>query len=263
MPPSGSSALVSVVVPVYNGETYIGEAIDSILRQGNAPIEIVVVDDGSTDRSAAIAREAGVDVRVISQPHRGLPAARNHGLLEARGTYVGFLDCDDVWTEHKLAVQLEILGRHLEIAVVLGHTRRMWTSPCSDGVSVETRLDDPVLALNLGAALIRRSVFDVVGRFDEAITHSHDWDWFMRARELEVVLVVHDEVTVLYRRHGGNMTNQWPESMTSFAQMIQKSIARRRSQGPATSLPPLLRLDEYLGRRRTRTPGGSLPSSAP
>jgi len=251
------AGLVSVIVPVHNGEKYLLEALDSIRRQGHAAIEIIVVDDGSTDRSAAIARDAGAVVRLLSQPQRGLPAARNHGLLEARGEYIGFLDCDDVWTEQKLALQLGILGAHPDIAVILGHTRQMWRSPSVDGAAGETRLSDAVLALNLGAALIRRSAFELVGRFDEAISHSHDWDWFMSARELEVVLVVHDAVTVLYRRHGGNMTNQWSASMTSFAQMIQKSIARRRSHGPAGSLPPLPTLDDYLRRGRQRTARGA------
>jgi glycosyltransferase involved in cell wall biosynthesis len=248
MAPPPSAALVSVVMPVYNGERYLGEALASVRAQGHAAVEIVVVDDGSTDRSVAIAREAGPGVRLVPQPHGGLPTARSRGVQEARGAYVGFLDCDDVWTGDRLAVQLGILEGHPEVGIVLGHTRRMWSA--SD--SGETRMTEAELALNLGAALIRRSVFDAVGLFDEAISHSHDWDWFMRAREQGIVLVVHDEVTSLYRRHGGNMTNQWAESMTSFAQMIQKSIARRRTRGPALSLPPLPSLADYL---RTRTPG--------
>jgi glycosyltransferase involved in cell wall biosynthesis len=255
-----SSLLVSVVVPVHNGERYLHEALASVLRPGHAPVEIVVVDDGSTDRSAAIARDAGAEVRVISQPHRGLPAARNHGLREARGEYIGFLDCDDVWTEQKLAVQLGILGRHPEIAIVLGHTRRMWASPSPGGLAGETHLAEAELALSLGAALIRRSAFDTVGHFDEVISHSHDWDWFMRARELGVVLVVHDEVTTFYRRHGGNMTNQWSQSMTSLVEVVQKSIARRRAHGPATSLPPLPSLRDYLGQAPKRAPGATLPA---
>lgn len=257
MAPSGSDALVSVVVPVYNGERYLDEALGSILRQGHAPIEILVVDDGSTDRSAAIARDAGAAVRVIAQPHRGLPAARNRGVAEARGEYVAFLDCDDVWTERRLALQLGILRRQPEIAIVLGHTRRMWTSPAAGGAPCETRLAETEVALSLGAALIRRSVFDLVGGFDEALSHAHDWDWFMRVRERGVVLVVHDEVTQLYRRHGDNMTNRWSESMTSFAQMIQKSVARRRAHGPAASLPPLPSLDDHLRRGRKPAPGGA------
>jgi glycosyltransferase involved in cell wall biosynthesis len=240
--------LVSAVVPVHNGERYLGEALDSLRRQDHAALEIIVVDDGSTDGSPAIARRAGPGVRLVSQPQRGAPAARNRGLLEARGEYIGFLDCDDLWTESKLAVQLGILRRHPEIAVVLGHTRRMWSAPRPDGAAGETHLTEPVRALHLGAALMRRSAFDVVGGFDEAISHSDDWDWFMRVRELEVVLVVHDEVTLLYRRHGGNMTNEWAKSMTSFAQMIHRSVARRRAHGAATSLPVLPTLDEHLGR---------------
>ena len=255
--------LVSVIVPVYNGEQYLNEALDSIRRQGHPAIEILVVDDGSTDRSAQIAREAGPGVRLLSQPHGGLPVARNHGLLEAKGEYIGFLDCDDVWTEEKLSTQLDILGRYPDIAIVLGHTRQMWRLPTADGTPGEMRMADPVLALSLGGALIRRTAVALVGRFDEAISHSHDWDWFMRARELGVVLVVHDDVTVLYRRHGGNMTNQWSETMTSFAQVIQKSIARRRSQGQAISLPQLLTLADHLRHGATRMPMGGRTAGDP
>jgi glycosyltransferase involved in cell wall biosynthesis len=245
-----TAPLVSVVVPVHDGEKYLGDALASAARQQYPALEILVVDDGSTDRSAEIARAAGPDVRVIPQPHSGLPAARNHGVREARGEYVGFLDSDDLWTDGKLAIQLRILERHRDIAVLIGHTRRMWQST-AEGTPGAVQLGDTELALSLGAALIRRSAFDVVGHFDEAISHSHDWDWFMRARELGVTVVVHDEVTALYRRHGGNMTNQWAASMTSFAQMIQKSIVRRRSRsGLAASLPALPSLAEYLRRAR-------------
>lgn len=237
--------LVSVIVPVYNGERYLREAVESIRRQPHPHVEIIVVDDGSTDQSAALAESLGPPVRLIRQPHRGLPAAHNQGLAASGGEFMAFLDCDDLWTEDKLAIQLALLREHPGIDIVLGHTRRMWMAASGGGGTLTRQVSEPVLALMLGAALIHRSVFDTVSTFDETITHSDDWDWFMRARELGVRLVVHPEVTVLYRRHGENMTNQVAESMTSFAKMLQKSIARRRTQGRLVSLPELPSLEDY------------------
>jgi glycosyltransferase involved in cell wall biosynthesis len=242
---AAAAPLVSVIVPVYNGEKYLGEAVESIRRQPHPRVEIIVVDDGSTDQSAALAERLSPPVRLIRQPHRGLPAAHNRGVAAAGGDFIAFLDCDDLWMEDKLSIQLALLREHSGIDIVLGHTRRMWMAASGDDGILRRHVSEPVLALSLGAALVRRSVFDTVSTFDETITHSDDWDWFMRARELGVRLVVHPEVTVLYRRHGGNMTNQVGESMVSFARMLQKSIIRRRAQGTPASLPTLPTLDDY------------------
>jgi len=236
--------LVSVIMPVYNGEAFLREAVESICCQRYARVEIIVVADGSTDGSASLAESLGPPVRLVRQPHRGLPAAHNRGVAAAGGELMAFLDCDDLWTEDKLAIQLAILREHPGIDIILGHTRRMWMAAGGDGTLVR-RLSDPTLALSLGAALIRRAVFDTVGRFDEATTHSHDWDWLMRARELGVSVVVHPDVTMLYRRHGGNMTNQFAEGTSAFATMLRKSIARRRAQGKMASLPELPTLEDY------------------
>lgn len=115
------------------------------------------------------------------------------------------------------------------------------------------RLTEPELALHLGAALIRRSIFERVDAFDETLPRAEDWDWFMRIREQGLVAVVHPEVMLLYRRHGSNMSNDVPETMTSLVRMIHRSIGRRRSRGddPAP-LPDLPSLEQYLRGRATR-----------
>lgn len=255
-----TSAKVSVIIPVRNGERYLREAIESVRRQSIAPIEIVVIDDGSADGTAALAETLGSDIRLIRQPHSGVTISRNRGIRTARGELIAFLDCDDVWTDDKLATQVPILLEHVDIQIALGHIRRMWTAPARDGAPSGVRVTEPELALHLGAALIRRSIFEKVDAFDETVSHAEDWDWFMRVRERGLTVVVHPEVMLLYRRHGDNMSNNQPEARTALVRLIRRSVERRRSQGgdPAP-LPDLPLLEQYL-REQAAIRGGAEPS---
>jgi glycosyltransferase involved in cell wall biosynthesis len=255
-----ASAKVSVIIPVHNGERYLHEAIASVRRQSIAPIEIVIVDDGSTDGTAAVAETLGSDIRLIRQPHSGVTISRNRGVRTARGEFIAFLDCDDVWTDDKLATQVPILLAHSDIQIALGHTRRMWTPPARDGAPSGACLTEPELALHLGGALIRRTIFERVDTFDETVSHAEDWDWFMRVRERGLTVVVHPEVMLLYRRHGDNMSNNEPETRAALVRMVHRSIQRRRSQGgDLAPLPDLPFLDQYLqGRAAIR--GGAEPA---
>jgi glycosyltransferase involved in cell wall biosynthesis len=246
---------VSVIIPVHNGEAYLAEAIASARRQSPAPLEIIIVDDGSTDGTSVLIEALGPDLRVIHQPHSGVTVSRNRGLRAARGDLIAFLDCDDVWTDDKLATQVPLLLEHADIQIALSHTRRMWRSAAAGAASSDLHLTEPELALHLGAALIRRTAFERIGPFDETLPRAEDWDWFMRARERGDLVVVHPEVTLLYRRHGGNMSNE-PETATSLVELLRRSIGRRRSQdGQATSLPDLLSLDTFLRSRAAAEEG--------
>ena len=255
-----ASAEVSVIIPVHNGERYLHEAIASVRRQSIAPIEIVIVDDGSTDGTAAVAETLGSDIRLIRQPHSGVTISRNRGVRTARGELIAFLDCDDVWTDDKLATQVPILLEHSDIQIALGHTRRMWTPTARDGAPSGVCLTEPELALHLGAALIRRSIFERVDAFDETVSHAEDWDWFMRVRERGLMVVVHPEVMLLYRRHSDNMSNDEPVTRAALVRMIHRSIERRRSQGgDLAPLPDLPFLEQYL-RGRAAIRGGTEPA---
>ena len=104
------SQTVSVVIPCYNGERFIGDTLRSALAQTHAPLEVLVVDDGSKDGSAALAESFGPPVRVIRQPNQGESVARNRGMTEAVGDWIAFLDADDAWHPEKTARQLAALG---------------------------------------------------------------------------------------------------------------------------------------------------------
>src|SRR5205085_4169423 len=115
--------LVSVVVPVHNGESYLRESLESVLAPGHVALEVIVVDDGSTDRSAAAAERSGPRVEVHRRERAGAGAARNHGVRVARGAYLAFLDADDLWTASSLAVRLEALCADPSVDLVFGHVR--------------------------------------------------------------------------------------------------------------------------------------------
>jgi glycosyltransferase involved in cell wall biosynthesis len=228
---SVKSGLISVIMPVYNGEAFVGQAIESVLCQPYRPLELIVVDDGSTDRTAALVQRFGDNLRYGYQANRGPAAARNHGLRLAAGEFVAFLDADDLWAADKLAVQLpQLMGAAVDIAVA--QTQFI----CDDGDQLHL-LGEPCPQLLLGAALFRRSVFEQVGIFDESLWYCDDWDWFMRARELNIALQTDPAVVLYYRRHQNNLTRS-PQSKQELLKLLGKSLQRRRQQGAqARSLP--------------------------
>lgn len=235
---TSENSLVSVIVPVYNCERYLAEAIESILAQTYRPIEIIIVDDGSTDNTSSIAKAFGKEVKYFYQPNSGPPYARNRGLKMARGDIIGFLDADDLWERNTLEVQLSRLEKNPAVEIVLGKIQVIL--PCRDSAD-KTDFEvfaDPWVALHLGSALFRKSVFEAVGVFDESLHYSDDWDWFMRARELGIPMIIHSEVTMFHRRHEQNITNQKKASNSSTLRMLKKSLVRRRKkQNKVESLP--------------------------
>jgi len=235
------SSFVSVILPVYNGELYLADAIKSILGQTRAASEIIVVDDGSTDRTREIATSFGETVRYAFQSNCGPPAARNTGLEHARGDVIGFLDADDLWLEDKLERQLGILTDQPAVDVVVGFTQAMRTSEDHPEKRLPEFFGEAWPALNLGSTLFRRHVFTKVGLFDDSSAFCDDWDWFMRAREMGTLIAVDPQVVRLYRRHDHNLTRDVEVTNHHALRTLKKSLDRRRKSngGRATSLPSM------------------------
>lgn len=229
---------INVIIPVHNGEEFLAETIQSVLDQDQPSLEIIVVDNGSTDGTADIVRRFGDRIRYIYQDNSGGPASpRNKGIRLARGDLLIFLDADDLWPEARLETQLPYMDDP-ETEIVLGHTRRFWARK---GSQVYDQFTEPELAMKLGASLIRRTVFDRVGLFDATLRFCDDWDWYMRAREMGIRIVVHPEVAIYYRRHDHNLTNQEDLANREFIMTLKRSVDRRREQGQgeAASMPNL------------------------
>jgi glycosyltransferase involved in cell wall biosynthesis len=221
--------LVSVVVPVFNGERFLREAVQSVLDQQYSPLEIIVVDDGSTDGTATVARS--LPVRYLHQTNQGPAAARNRGIEHAQGELITFADADDLWPLAKLELQLPYLTDDVEI--VMGRIQQVFSSS-------EEEFGEPAFSVNLGSAVVRKTVFDRVGLFDETMRYSEDVDWFMRAREAGVAIMTIDAVTLFYRQHEENMTRGKSTSELNVLKALKRSLDRRRERaGVAAPLPQL------------------------
>lgn len=221
---------VSVIIPVYNEEAFLAEAVESIQRQAYEPLEIIVVDDGSTDSTAQIAASFKGDVHYVFQTNSGPAAARNRGLRIAHGNVISFLDADDLWSENKLELQLARLADDPPVEIVLGYTQFIRISQTENGEPKFEKHPESWPAPSLGSAVIRSSAFGKVGFFDQTLPFNDDVDWFLRAKELGISIALHQEVTQFYRRHERNITNQRELNQSYFIKAIKKSLDRRRQE---------------------------------
>lgn len=230
--------LVSVIIPVYNGERFLREAVQSVLGQKHSSVEIIIVDDGSTDGTATVARSFPSTVRYLHQTNQGPAAARNRGIEHAQGSLIAFADADDLWPAGKLELQLPFLIKDPAIEIVMGRIQQVLLSRKVAGPTQAEELAEPAFSVNLGGAVIRKSVFDRVGLFDETMRYSEDVDWFMRAREGGAVIMTIDAVTLFYRQHEQNMTRGKSASELNVLKALKKSLDRRREHtGSASALP--------------------------
>ena len=192
---------MSVVVPVLDGERFLGEAIASANTQTYRPLEVIVVDDGSRDRSAEVAEELGA--RVLRRSHRGISAARNAGIAAASGDVIALLDADDRWPANRLAVQIARFARRPELGFVIGRGRVFLHpgTPRPEWFTDDLAMGASVLARQTIVA--RREVFERVG-FDESARSCEDFDWMVRASDARIPYEVLDDVVVEYRVHDAN-----------------------------------------------------------
>ncbi|MCU0938333.1 MAG: glycosyltransferase [Burkholderiaceae bacterium] len=221
---------ISVVMPCFNAEPFVGEAVDSVLRQAQVDLELIVVDDGSTDGSLSILEGYGARIALLRQVRRGPYPARNAGLAQASGEFIAFLDADDWWQAETLVkLQTALVGSGADIAycgwqnVGFGVTGAPYVPPAYEaGDSVEAFLRTCPWPIH--AALVRREVVVKLGGFSERRFSSMDYDFWLRCLGLTRKLVRVPEVLAYYRWHGADQISavKWRQVLDALA--VQKDF---------------------------------------
>ena len=220
--------LVSVVIPAYNSERHIIATLDSILAQKHRPLEILVVDDGSTDGTAAIVSGCPSEVRLIRQSQRGHPAARNTGIRAAAGEYLAFLDHDDLWSADKLGLQLDRFHRDPALDLVFGHIQNFFSPELSsEECSRITAPLHPLPGLLQGSMLARRASFARVGLFSEERGLGDFLDWYGRAMIAGMKTAMLPETVVFRRIHADNYQRKH-HHRREYLLAVKELLDRRR-----------------------------------
>jgi glycosyltransferase involved in cell wall biosynthesis len=231
--------LVSCIVPVFNGAAYLREALESALAQTYRPFELLVVDDGSTDGSAAVARAFGERIRLIEQPNRGPAAARNAGVVAARGKLVAFLDADDLWSPDKIAAQVRRLAEVPDLDLCFTRFQNFWVDELRDeAVRYQHHpIAQPSDAWSICTLLARRASLDRFGPFDESLRAGENMTWFVRAVAEGARLEVLPDILMRRRLHGANVTRAAGSlNFDQFFPILKAWRDRTRRQPPAARL---------------------------
>jgi glycosyltransferase involved in cell wall biosynthesis len=224
-------SLISCIVPVFNGERYLREALDSICAQSYRPLEIIVADDGSTDGTAALVAVFGDQVRYLRQSNQGPAAARNLGIRAAKGEFVAFLDADDLWHREKLERQMACFRARAELDYCVAHAQNFWIPELSEENDKfrDHRIAKTLPAYVTGSLLARRELFTRIGFFDPSLGHGDSIQWFLRAAEHGAVGEMMPDVFLYRRLHHTNRIRQLAAaSRNEFLQIIKASLDRRR-----------------------------------
>ena len=223
---------VSVIIPVYNCEGYLQAAIESVIAQTYKPWEIIVVDDGSIDKSAEVAKIFAPLIKYSFIENSGSSAAVNHGINLSQGDAIGFLDADDVWEQNKLALQIAAFGENPELEAIFGHLQQFKSPELSEASKSKLKIPVEVTpGYHRDTLLIKRLSLQRVGLFDTQIQMGEFIDWYLRAEEQGLKSLMLPDVLAKRRLHKTNMGIRDRQSRTEYARVIKASLDRRRKSG--------------------------------
>lgn len=218
---------VTVVIPVYNGEKYINETLESVLAQEYRSFEIIVVDDGSTDGSAEVVTSYK-SVRYLHQRNQGVAVARNVGISSALGNFIAFLDQDDLWEPSKLRIQIDYLQRNPHVSYVLAR-QRIFLQPGVERPSWlrEEHLRESQAGYLPGTLVARKTLFGTIGPFNPEFGTASDVEWFFRAKDLGVSMAMLPHVLLLHRIHNTNQSFQVDALHREYLRIARQSMLRQ------------------------------------
>lgn len=223
---------VSCVIPVYNGELYLGETIENALQQTHALHEIIVVDDGSTDGSASVVAKFGSQVRYLYQENSGQASARNLGARKSSGNFIVYQDADDLWAPEKTALQLACFAEDAELMLCVTHIENFASPdvPAELQTAVHGPHAKPMAGYTSSTIMVRREVFDRVGYFDPQYKHADTQHWLQRIRAAGLREKLLPDVLAMRRLHETNRSRIFgADSRAEFLQLLKSGLDARRS----------------------------------
>lgn len=248
---------VSVIIPTYNRAGMVGEAIDSVLSQSFDDFELMVIDDGSTDGTEEIISAYLPRITYLYQSHRGVSAARNRGIAAARGTYICFLDSDDLWLKEKLSFQMRFMASHPESLIC--YTDEIWirkgirVNPMKkhrkySGMIFEQCL--PLCIVSPSSVLIARTLLEKVGVFDETLEVCEDYDLWLRIAARYPVDFIDIPLIIKRGGHADQLSRTWDGQdrfrIRALARLLEGNFLSPRQR--VLAWRELLRKCEIYGR---------------
>lgn len=220
--------LVSIIIPAYNGEKYLSEAIESVLAQDYLNYEIWLLDNASTDQTKQIGQSFS-KVNYIYSNKANTALARHQGVLLARGEYIAFLDQDDTWTSDKLTKQVEFLESNKQYGAVVCQQKIYLQPGTSKPAWLKQQfLETPQSGYLPSALMVRRDTFAITDNFDTAFSQASDVAWFFKAIHQGVLIGTIEEPLTHRRIHHDNASNQYAELHSEILSVIKSSLKFRR-----------------------------------
>ncbi len=211
-----TSPLISAIIPVYNQANWVLSAIQSVREQTWQPIELILINDGSTDDLEEKLSQIDPPDLYLKQSNCGAAAARNQGIEKAKGKYLTFLDADDRWPQNRTETLLNYMEKR-NPSIILGKVRE----PNQKEIWLPS----------FGAALFKKEVFETVGLLDESLTFSEDQDWFLRAKEQEVPILAVNNVSLDRSLNPSSLTYNRTWNELDIHRVLKRSLDRRRKTG--------------------------------
>lgn len=223
--------LITCIIPAWNAERYLGEALESVLAQTCPAGEIIVVDDGSTDGTARVAESFGEPVRCVRQQNAGAPAARNRGVREARGELIAFTDADDLWHPEKLARQIARFEQRADLDVSLTHYQNFWIPELAAEAERMPHRNRSLPGVLATTGVVRRITLDSVGLLRETLRHRDNAEWIARAASRGAIIEMLTDVLARRRIHHSNMSRKRGQAEVSELFEIVRARLGRDKRG--------------------------------
>lgn len=219
--------LISVILPVYNGDKYLNESIRSVINQDFKNFELIIVDGNSVDSTVEIAKKFS-ESQIIYQDNQGISDAFNSGIKKAKGKFIAFQSCDDIWTENKLKLQLNFLQNNSDIQ----YTTSKFKYFKEDNEPIPTGFKEELLEKELNGQTLetffgRKKLFNEVGLFDTEFSSALDVEWFSRLNDMKIKNHRIDVVLLLKRLHSRNLSLNEKNNRYQILKALRKSINRK------------------------------------